>query len=313
MRSVQYRRWNPPQSPLQIEFPADLLPELQPGAGALENSGILYGLRRGREIRVLTARLEPGEVLESVGVFVSRSRGEVFLTESNLGFFEREGVAVALVIAGDNAGFFVRESDESIQTVRSHEEFPVLNQPTRAEPPAPPKPVTRASNRMPNKAWSVAGLIALIMLPMGALAYLRPVLPQRPPAPLSLRVQEEGGQLQISQLHIRWTSGGHAILEIVDGAERTAVTVPPDQSNATYVRRSSEVQISLIHLDGEPARRESVHFVGQPLPALPTGPLASEIEQSRTEADGLRAEAAATRARIASLQQAISRLTAKRR
>jgi hypothetical protein len=313
MRSVQYRRWSPPQSPVRIEFPADLLPELQPAAGSLENSGILYGLRRGREIRVLTARPEPGEVLDSVGVFVSRSRGEVFLTEANLGFFEREGVAVALVIAGNNAGFFVRESDDSIQTVRSHEEFPVSNHPASPEQkPAPPKPSAGQSKWI----WSAASLIALAALPAAAFAYLRPVFPQRPLAPFSMRVQEDH-----NQLHISWNpsgnpggnSGGQAILQIVDGGERTAVMVPPDEFNATYARRTSEVQISLIPLDGEAARRESVHFVGQPLPVPATVPLSLEIEQSRAEADGLRAEAAATRARIASLQKAIAGLTAKRR
>jgi hypothetical protein len=154
--------------------------------------------------------------------------------------------------------------------------------------------------------------MALVALPVAALAYLRPVFPQRPLAPLSLRVHEEGSE-EGSQIHVTWTAGRHAILEIADGAERTAITVPPDQSNATYVRRTSEVQISLIPLDGEPARAESAHFVGQPLPAPPTGPLSTEIEQSKAEADGLRAEAVTTRARIAALQKAIDGLSSKRR
>jgi hypothetical protein len=272
----------------------------------LENSGILYGLRRSAEIRVLTTRPEPGEVLESVGVFVSRSRGEVFLTEANLGFFEREGAAVALVIAGNKAGFFVREADESIQTVRSHEEFPVLSglnlPPSPEQKLLPPKPAVGTSKW----TWFVPGLIAMVMLPAAAFAYLRPVFPPRPLAPLSMKVQEDQ-----NQLHIEWTPGGQAILQIVDGAERTTVPVYPDQSNATYVRRTSEVQINLIPLDGEPNRRESAHFVGQPLPAPLTAPLSSEIEALRMEADGLRTEGAVIRARIASLQKAIARLTSK--
>ncbi len=303
---MQYRRWCPPQSPLRIEFPADLLPALQPVAGSQENSGILFGVRGAGEIRVLTARPEPGQVLESVGVFVSRSRGEVFLTESNLGFFEREGAAVALVIAGNNAGFFVRESDQSIQTVRSHEEFPILNQPV----PSPSKPAAAAASKSP---WRVVGMMALVALPAAALAYIRPVFPPRPLPPLSLRVNEDRNQLHISQLHISWTPGSQAILRIVDGADHTAVIVPPGQSNATYVRRTSEVEIGLIPLDGEPARRESAHFVGQPLPAPLTAPLSAEIAKSRIEADELLAQGAATQARIAALQKAIGRLTSKRR
>lgn len=303
MRSVLYRRWCPPQSHLRVEFPANLLPELKPPAGALESSGVLYGLRRGREVRVLTSRPEPGEVLEPVGVFVSRSRGEVFLTESNLRFFEREAAAVALVIAGNKAGFFVRESDDSIQTVRSHEEFPVLSPPTSLQPLAP---VSRSVPRAPKWAWAVAGLMSLAILPVAAVAYLRPVLPQRPLAPLALRVQED-----YDQLHILWTAGGHASLEITDGGERTSVPVFPDQSNATYVRRTSEVQISLISSDGEPARRESAHFVGQPLPVSVTDQLKSQIAQSKIEADALRTEGVAIRAHIASLQKAIAGLTVR--
>jgi hypothetical protein len=306
MRSVQYRRWCPPQSPLRIEFPSGLLSELQPPAGSLENSGILYGLRRGREIRVLTAQPEPGEVLESVGVFVSRSRGEVFLTESNLGFFEREGAVVALVIAGGMAGFFVREADESIQTVRSHEEFPVSNPPASPAPPPPSKP---EANSAPNRASSLAGLLALIAIPIAALAYLHPVIPAWPPAPISLQVREDN----TNQLHVSWTVGRRGILQIVDGAERTTVTVPPDQSSATYARRGNEVEIALIPMEGESGHRESAHFVGQPLPPPLVAPVSMEIDQSKMDLEGLREESIANTARVATLQKAIGRLTAKRR
>lgn len=308
MRSVQYRRWCPPQSPLRIEFPADLLVELHPPSGSLENSGILYGQRHGREVRVLTTRPEPGEVLDPVGVFVSRGRGEVFLTESNLDFFEREGAAFALVVAASHAGFFVREPDESIQAVRSHEEFPVATQPTSLEQLTPPKPVARTSKW----AWSAAAVTMMLSLPVAALAYLRPVFPQPPLQPLALHVEEDRGPY-VSQLRIAWTPGRHAILQIADGGERIAVTVPPEQSEAIYARRSSEVKIGLIPLDGDPARSESALFVGPSLPVLPTEQLSSEIAHSRAEADGLRAEAVANGARIATLQEAIAKLTSKRR
>ena len=64
-----------------------------------------------------------------MGVFFSRIRGEVFLTETDLAFFNEHQSEVALVVAGDRAGFFVREADGSIQTVRSHEEFSIARPP----------------------------------------------------------------------------------------------------------------------------------------------------------------------------------------
>ena len=53
--------------------------------------------------------------------------GEVFLTEKDLEFAEWNGADVALVLAAEQGGFFVREADGSILAIRSHQEFAVPN------------------------------------------------------------------------------------------------------------------------------------------------------------------------------------------
>src|SRR5580658_2689279 len=124
MHSVDYRLWCPDASRFRVEFPAELVRGLK----SAQASGVLYGSRRGRLIWVWDMGAASGEKRgsedrEKVGVFVARIRGEVFLTETDLAFFHEQQSEIALVVAGDRAGFFVREADGSIQTVRSHEEF----------------------------------------------------------------------------------------------------------------------------------------------------------------------------------------------
>lgn len=245
MRTVPYRRWSPPASPLRIEIPEELLGELRSQPDSPDSSGSLYGLRCDREVRVLSAG--PGKDLEKVGIFVSRIRGEVFLTEADLDFFERENSGIALVVAGDRAGFFVREFDGSIQTVRSHEEFAVADPPaTRAAAALFPAPPVR------KWTWAAAALVAL-GLPVAALAYLRPVLPA---PPLGLQAREESGEL-----HISWNPGQAAVLAIKDGGERIAVLVPPDEAKITYQPNSREIEIGLTAAEAsQHPRRETILF-----------------------------------------------------
>jgi hypothetical protein len=282
MGNGAYRRWCPPESPICVELSTELLLELRPEAESTETTGFLYGLRQGNEVRVLAVRSED-LALEKVGIFVSRLRGEVFLTESNLGLFENEKALLALVIAGDKAGFFVREPDGSIQSVSSHQEFPVPNRMSVAP-----------------KKWKWAWPVAVTL----ALAILLPVFPRPPARALALRVWSDR-----TELHIAWQPGENAILEIVDGGERISIPVRPDQANATYARRTSDVEIGLIPVDGRPARRESARFAG---PALPVGEVYSEFASGRAEVDRLRSQVEAKRARADSLQKAIGYLLAER-
>jgi hypothetical protein len=276
-------RWRPPRSSVSVEFSPELLVELRPGAESAETTGFLYGRHQASELFILGTRPEASEAQEKVGIFVSRLRGEVFLTESNLETFESENALVALVIAGDKAGFFVREPDGSIQSVRSHEEFPIRNQ----------IPSTPYRGKW---AWVTAAGFAL--------ALLFPVFRQRPPQPLALQVSEER-----NELHIVWEAREHAILEIHDGGERVAIPVSPDQSNATYARRTSTVEISLIPLDGRSIHREIARVVAS---VLPPEPLYSEFADERAQVDRLRAQVDAKRAHADSLQKAIGQLLAER-
>jgi hypothetical protein len=253
MRTIEYRRWSPPASQVRVEFPADLLLEL----GWAETSGILYGSRQGAEIRITALQMPLKEKQEKVGVFVSRIRGEVFLTEADLAFFKDQQSELALVVAGERAGFFVREGDSSIQTVRSHEEFGVA-------PPAPAvavEPSAKRSRRAKRTPLWMPGLAALAALPIAGLAVA--VLPQsagrtlQQPVPSTLTLSESGGQLRIS-----WKPGQNAVLVIDDGGKRRSLLVYPNQSNVTYVPHASDVEVSLMTVDSaSQPHRESALYI----------------------------------------------------
>ena len=296
MRSTWYRRWDPPQSNLQIEFPAELLRGFSPPAATAETRGMLYGIRHAAEIRILTAGPNPGGGLQAVGIYVARLRGEVFLTEANLEWFEKTRAAVALVTAGGKGGFFVRETNGSIQSVRSYEEFSLTDGPS---PPAPlpaavSKPVAPGKQRL----WPAAAAVIAVALPAVALAYLRPATAS---TSVPLQVVEQSGQL-----HISWKPGQRGILELIDGAEHVSVPVTPEQSNATYLRRGTEVEINLIPIKGA---RESAHYLGPASAGSPAETLRAKIGSLKAEANTLRAGAAANRKRIHGMETKIARIT----
>lgn len=229
MQSIEYLRWAPAASPIRVEFRAGLLR----GLGLAQMSGILYGTRSGREVRITALRGNPSEQLEKVGVFVSRLRGEVFLTEEDLAFMMEQSATLALVISGDRGGFFVCESNGSIQTVRSHEEFTVtlapaapLRTPVKAAPP-------------PRRKWTPA--VAMAALPLAALA----VMPQR--------AAQTSGVIEIRdlnhQLHISWQPAQNAVLSITDGGAIVTIPVRADQSTVTYAPRGSAIEVSLTGLN----------------------------------------------------------------
>ncbi len=259
MVTVHYRRWCPPQSPLRIEFPPELLHDVrlvsaQPARPfplrwmpvfqrvVNQSSGLLFGVRHEDEVRVLATRADAG--LGPVGIFVCRARGEVFLTDDDLANFEKHQGILALVVAGGRAGFFVREPDGSVQAIRSHEEFhvadaaarPVSRQPRAVELPAPAPRWWHAF-----LAWKrVAACGALLAIPAGGFAYLRPMLPH---LPIALALREEAGQLVIG-----WNAGAlveGSRLEIQDGGERTILMLPAGTSSATYGLQSSDVEVRL--------------------------------------------------------------------
>ncbi len=232
MRSIEYLRWEPSKSPFSIELPADLLLQL----GWSDSCGVLFGSRRGREVRIASLDTRTDEEQEKVGVFVSRIRGEVFLTESDLAFLNRARLDLALVVAGRRAGFFVREPDGSIQTVRSHEEFPLAGE----ERHMLRWPAAALRRKWVPAKWVPAGAVALAGLPLMALA----MFPQRAVRTHgSLEVRELEHQLRIS-----WAPPQNAVLRIDDGGGTIAIPVSPGQSSVTYAPRSREVEVTLTGL-----------------------------------------------------------------
>lgn len=321
MVTVPYRRWCPPQSPLRIEFPAELLHDIRlqvtPPERPLplrwiprwnrvvnQTSGLLFGLRRDDEVRVLATGAGKDDMnvdgLAPVGTFVCRERGEVFLTDDDLGNFEKHQGILALVVAGGRAGFFVRQPDGSMQAIRSHEEFKVADDASRPvseatgvmdELPAPAPSLWRAWRR-------VAACAALLAIPAGAFAYLRPLLPYMP---IALAIREESGQMVIGWNANALADGSR--LEIQDGSERTILMLPAHASSATYRRHSDDVEVRLLtdtRMGG--ARWEAARFVATaPRPATASSALQDRIRALTLEAEDLRRSLADGQARTKEL------------
>lgn len=209
------RRWHPPESPCRIDFPEDLPCRLHP-----ETAGLLYGHIDGSTIQIASSEVGG----DPVGIYISRARGEVFLTDSDIARFEESGAATALVVAGEKAGFFVRSSDGSLQSLRSFEEFSV----SRARS-------SRVRIVARYKGTFAAALLLLTILLVAGIAYLG-----RPVPPTGLTVRENGDQLLIS-----WRPGRPGLLEISDSGQITSVRFPADRCVATYIRRGGDVRVKL--------------------------------------------------------------------
>jgi len=319
MVTVQYRRWCPPQSPLRIEFPPELLRDVRLEGGAQperrlplrwiprlnrvvnQSSGLLFGVQHEDEVRVLAAQASDG--LSPLGIFVCRERGEVFLTDDDLASFESHRGILALVIAGGRAGFFVREPDGSVQAIRSHEEFRMADAASRTT--VETNAVTELPTPAPSAWWHpwlawkrVVACAAVLAVPAGGFVYVRPLLPSRP---IALAVRQEA-----SQLVIGWNAGALAEgsrLEIQDGSERTILMLPANVSSATYELQGDDVQVRLstdTRMGG--AHWEAARFLAK----APRRPTASSALQDRIgaltiEAEQLRRSLAAGEARTKEL------------
>lgn len=186
--------------------------------------GTLFGVPIEGGYRIVAARIQAQRKdplltgLEPLGIFASRVRGEVFLTDSDLARLEKSH-AIALVLAGETAGFFVREAGGSIQSIQSYEEFPAPR----------PLPAKRSVK------WIVTAALACLGLLIAAFQ-----VPHRPP-PVGLTVQHEiDGQLRITWMRV---SGGS--LDIFDGADRMTIPISPDMTSATYMARTANVRVEL--------------------------------------------------------------------
>jgi hypothetical protein len=224
MSDPRFDSWNVAESPVVVEYSLVVIEEIRHevaeglqklSRGGMEVGGILYGAREGRTIRIMAMRpiacehaRGPGfllsdadrQILERqlehemedprlegmtcLGWFLSHTRSEILLAESDMEIYEKHFSApwqVTLVIRPGGgrsmrAGFFVREHDGSVRSDTSYQEFNfpdrlagVLDRPPRAERPAAerrPSAYLRESNQAavrreiapPPAAPAIAGL-----------------------------------------------------------------------------------------------------------------------------------------------------------
>jgi len=318
MVTVHYRRWCPPASQLRIEFRPELLDDVRRGSvrpslfrpEINQSSGLLFGVRQLDEVRILSQRSD--EHAAPLGIFVCRTRGEVFLTDDDLANFEKHQAVLALVVAGGRAGFFVRETDGSIQAIRSHEEFPVAA--LAASPPiakrAKPRPQLEQPAPAPGMwpAWKrMAACAAILAVPAGGFAYLRPLLR----LPIALALREESGQLVIGWNASALMDGSR--LEIRDGSERTLVMLPAHMSSATYGPQGDDVEVRLTtdtRVGG--VHWEAARFISRtpPRPAANYSAVQERISALKREALALRRALVKRQARTGELTAKMDKLIA---
>src|SRR5580698_8226349 len=171
MSEMKFAAWNVAESPITIEYSMIVIEEIRHAVaegfqrlsrGGIEVGGILYGTREGRTVRVLAMRTiacehargpafllsdkdrkvlneqlaadaqDPQlEGLVSLGWFLSHTRSEIVLSDSDLElysiFFPAPWQVTLVVRPGRGgamrAGFFVREADGTVKNERSYLEF----------------------------------------------------------------------------------------------------------------------------------------------------------------------------------------------
>jgi hypothetical protein len=261
--------WDPPQSPLRIEYSSGLLREVRAAGEHADAFGPLFGVRRGQTIRLLATHRQAG--LEPLGAFASRLRGEVFLTEEDFQRFDNVSASAMLVISGESAGFFVRDTTGTIGAVCSYREVAA---PESARPADPPEVGGAAAT--PRRPW--AGIIASVFLAVATILLAVMLLPRGKSQSLSGgNLREDHGQLRIS-----WNATSQRVLSIVDGGEQISLSIAPRQSSLTYVRRSGDVTVRI--------GSEQFRYIG---PA----PSQSQIQQERERVEAL--ESRITELRVA--------------
>ena len=265
-----------------------------------DSSGVLYGLRHAGVLRLIEARPHAEEIagLTLVGTFSRRVRGEVFLTESGLQAFEELNADIALVVVGDRGGFFFREPDGSMQTVRSYQEFGV----DAAESPLAPPPPAVQTVRPPRRfvgLLKALGASAILAAAGASVLYLAPPFRWMPPAslPPELQVKARGNQLLLT-----WTGGDGGPLEIVDNGARKRVTLASGQSSMTYQAAGQDISLEL--------GGRSVRVLTRPdlPPSPPPDEGREQIANLENQVQDLQRKLAAQRARIGALNRAIAGL-----
>jgi hypothetical protein len=272
--------WDPPQSPLRIEYSSGLLREVRAAGERADAFGPLFGVRRGQTIRLLATHRQAG--LEPLGAFASRLRGEVFLTEQDLQRFDNVPACAMLVISGESAGFFVRDATGTIGAVCSYREVAAPESTRWADPPEVVGAVAR-----PKRFWArmIAGAILAVATMLLA---LMPLPRGRGRSASGGNLREDHGQLRIS-----WKATSERVLTIVDGGERISLAIAPRQSSLTYARRSGDVTVGI--------GSQRFRYIG------PTPP-PSQIPQERERVEALESRITELRVRLASGRTKLAKL-----
>lgn len=278
--------WDPPQSPLRIEYSSGLLCEVRAAGEHADAFGPLFGVRRGQTIRLLATRGQAG--LELLGAFASRRQGEIFLTEEDLQRFDTVPACAMLVISGESAGFFVRDTSGTIGAVCSYQEVTAPESAPRVDPPAVGR--TAAGTK-----WPWARIVVSVFLAAAAILLAVKPLPRGKPQPQSGgNLHEDHGQLRIS-----WNAPSQKVLTILDGGERISLAIAPWQSSLTYKRRSGDVTVGV--------GSEEFRYIG---PAPPRSPKQRDpqIQQERERVEALESRVTELRTALASGQTKIAKL-----
>lgn len=236
--------------------------------------GPLFGVRRGKTIRLLATHGEAG--MEPLGAFASRLHGGVCLTEDDLRRFDK--VPAMVVVSGESAGFFLRDMTGTIGTVCNYREVAVPAAGTIGRP------------------WGK--IAASVVLSVGVLL-LAIFSRGKPPVQPGGNLREDRGQLTIS-----WKPAAlPGAVDILDGGERVSVATVPWQSSLTYVRRSGDVTVAV--------GRERFRFIG-PTPARAAGNRAGGVEERR-RVETLESKVAELRAGLASGEVKLGKLESRAR
>jgi hypothetical protein len=277
--------WDPPQSPLRIEYSSGLLGEVRAAGERADAFGPLFGVRRGQTIRLLATHRQAG--LEPLGAFASRLRGEVFLTEEDLQRFDNVPACAMLVISGESAGFFVRDTTGTIGAVCSYREVAAPESARRADPSEVGGAVAR-----PKRPW--ARIIASAFLAVATMLLVVLPLPRgKSRSPSGGNLREDRGQLRIS-----WNATSHRVLTIIDGGERISLDIAPRQSSLTYARHSGDVTVEI--------GSEQFRYIG-PAPPLSQMP-PSQIQQELERVEALESRITQLRVTLATGQTKLAKL-----
>ena len=366
--------WAVAESPVSIEYSLVVIEEIRRvvaegyqrlSRGGLEVGGVLYGKQEGNTVQIqamreiacehargpsfllsdndraaLTAQLSRDredprlQGMTAVGWFLSHTRGEIALTESDLEAFKTffpEPWQVTLVVRPGRAGFmragfFVREADGAVKGERSYLDFNFPDRPVGMPDRPPREPGRPAESRgafhqdtpasydaptfgqvpvpeyLPyperRRKWPWGVVAVVLAAAVVAIFGLRLFAPRVPPEPIALSVAESDGQLQIRWNHSSATIAGAArgTLEITDGQEpRSIPLTTADLTRGSFNYIRKSGDVE-VRLTVENSEGAKAQEASRFLGASPVAIDPNELDSLRLERDALQDQLAALRA-----------------